>query len=116
MASYEITLNREQVAGLLTDDKGLQGLVATVLNQVMEAQGTEQIGAPLYERSKERQASRHGYRPRTLTTRVGTLVIPVPPLRDRRCSTTRFARTSGVSQRWCEHSWRWCSRACRHGR
>jgi hypothetical protein len=32
MASYEITRNREQLSGLLTDDKGLQGLVETVLN------------------------------------------------------------------------------------
>ena len=33
MASYEITLNSEQLSDLLTDDKGLQGLVETVLNR-----------------------------------------------------------------------------------
>ena len=45
MASYEITLNSEQLSGLLTDDKGLPGLVETVLNQVLEAQVTEPLGA-----------------------------------------------------------------------
>jgi hypothetical protein len=45
MARYEITLNSEQLSDLLTDDKGLQGLVETVLNQVLDAQVTEQIGA-----------------------------------------------------------------------
>jgi putative transposase len=56
MASYEITLNRAQLSDLLTDNKGLQGLVETVLNQVLEAQVTEQIGARPYERSEARQA------------------------------------------------------------
>ena len=45
MASYEITLDSEQLSGLLTEDQGLQGLVETGLNQVLEAQVTEQIGA-----------------------------------------------------------------------
>ena len=92
MASYEITLNSEQLSDLLTDDKGLQGLVETVLNQVLEAQVTEQIGARPYERSEARQAYRHGYRLRTLTTRVGPLVLHVPQVRDGSFSTTLFAR------------------------
>jgi transposase-like protein len=61
MATYELTLNSEQLSDLLTDDKGLQGLVETVLNQVLEAQVTEQIGAQPYERSPARQAYRNGY-------------------------------------------------------
>ena len=40
-----VSLNSEQLSGLLTSDKGLQGLVATVLNQVLEAQVSDQIGA-----------------------------------------------------------------------
>ena len=92
MASSEITLNREQLSDVLTDDKGLQGLVETVLNQVLEAQVTEQIGARPYERSEARQAYRNGYRLRTLTTRVGPLVLHVPPVRDGSFSTTLCAR------------------------
>jgi transposase-like protein len=92
MAAYEITVNSEQLSGLLTHDKGLQSLVETVLNQVLEAQVTEQIGARPYERSTGRKAYRNGSRPRTLTTRIGPLVLHVPQLRDGSFSTTLFAR------------------------
>ena len=92
MARYELTLDSEQLSGLLTEDQGLQGLVETVLNQVLEAQVTEQIGARPYERSEGRKAYRNGSRSRTLTTRVGPLVLHVPQVRDGSFSTTLFAR------------------------
>ena len=92
MARYEITLNSEQLTDLLTEDQGLQRLVETVLNQGLEAQVTEQIGARPYERSAERKAYRHGSRLRTLTTRVGPLVLHVPQVRNGRFSTTLCAR------------------------
>jgi putative transposase len=92
MASYEVTLNSEQLSGLLTEDKGLQGLIETVLNQVLEAQVTEQIGAHPYERSAGRKAYRNGSRLRTLTTRVGPLELHVPQVREGSFSTTLFSR------------------------
>jgi putative transposase len=92
MAAYELTLNSEQLSGLLTSDKGLQGLVETVVNQVLEAQVTEHIGAQPYERSAQRKAYRNGYRLRTLTTRVGPLVLHVPQVRDGSFSTALFTR------------------------
>ena len=67
-------------------------MVETVLNQVLEAQVTEQIGARPYERSEGRKAYRNGSRTRTLTTRVGPLVLHVPQVRDGSFSTTLFAR------------------------
>ena len=63
-----------------------------MLNQVLEAQVTEQIGARPYERSEGRKAYRNGSRTRTLTTRVGPLVLHVPQVRDGSFSTTLFAR------------------------
>ena len=92
MATYEISLNSEQLSGLLTEDRGLQGLVETVLHQVLEAQITEHIGAHPYERSEARKAYRTGYRLRTLTTRVGPLVLHVPQVRDGSFSPALFAR------------------------
>lgn len=92
MATYEISLNSEQLSGLLTEDRGLQGLVETVLNQVLEAQITEHIGAQPYERSEARKAYRHGYHLRTLTTRVGPLGLHVPQVRDGSFSPVLFAR------------------------
>ena len=92
MATYEVTLNSEQLSGLFTEDKGLQGVVETVLNQVLEAQVTEHLGAQRYERRAERKAYRNGARLRTLTTRVGPLVLHVPQVRDGSLSPTLFAR------------------------
>jgi putative transposase len=66
--------------------------VETVVNQVLEAQVTEHIGAQPYERSAQRKAYRHGYRLRTLPTRVGPLVLHVPQGRDGSVSTALFTR------------------------
>jgi putative transposase len=98
MATYEITLNSEQLSGLLTEDRGLQGLVETVLTQVLEAQSTEHIGAQPYERSEARKAYRNGSRLRTLTTRVGPLVLHVPQVRDGSFSPPLFARSQRSEQ------------------
>jgi putative transposase len=98
MATYEISLNSEQLSGLLTEDRGLQGLVETVLHQVLEAQITEHIGAHPYERSEARKAYRTGYRLRTLTTRVGPIVLHVPQVRDGSFSPALFARDQRSEQ------------------
>lgn len=63
-----------------------------ILNQVLEHQAMEQTGAALYERSEDRQAYRNGCRDRTLKTRVDTLTLTVPRLRDGNFSTELFAR------------------------
>ena len=92
MAVYEVSLNSEQLSGLLTSDSGLQQLVETVLNQVLDAQVSEHIQAQPSERSTQRQAYRNGYRSRTLYTRVGSLVLRVPQVRDGSFSTELFSR------------------------
>ena len=92
MAVYEVNLNSEQLSGLLTSDRGLKGLVETVLNQVLEAQVSDQIGALPYERSEQRTAYRNGSRPRTLYSRVGPLVLHVPQVRNGSFSTELFSR------------------------
>ncbi len=92
MAVYEVSLNSEQLSGLLTSDTGLQGLVETVLNQVLEAQVSDQIGALRYERNEQRKAYRNGSRSRTLYSRVGPLVLHVPQVRNGIFSTELFSR------------------------
>jgi transposase-like protein len=69
-----------------------------VLHQVLEAQITEHIGAHPYERSEARKAYRTGYRLRTLTTRVGPLVLHVPQVRDGSFSPALFARDQRSEQ------------------
>ena len=92
MPDYQISIDGETVHGLFQGDSGLARLVEQVLNQVLEAQVSEQLGAERYERTEERQGYRNGVRPRKLTTRVGQLTLRVPQVRDGQFSPELFAR------------------------
>ncbi|WP_339264603.1 IS256 family transposase [Geobacillus sp. FSL K6-3411] len=92
MAQYHITLNDELLHGLFTRDEGLAKLLEQVLNQILEAQVEEQLGARRYERTEERKGYRNGSYPRQLTTRVGRLTLRVPRTRDGEFSTELFQR------------------------
>ena len=67
MAGYDINVSRDLLPGLLSGQNGLAKLVEAVLNQILEAQVTETLGADRHERSDERQGYRNGYRARTLS-------------------------------------------------
>lgn len=71
---------------------GDSGLLESILNQVLQAQATEQLKAGHYERSEERAAYRNGSYPHRLTTRVGQLTLQVPRFRNGRFSTELFSR------------------------
>lgn len=92
MSEYQITLDGETLHGLFAGDAGLAKLLEQVLNQVLEAQVSEQLGAERYERTEERQGYRNGVRPRKLTTRVGQLTLRVPQVREGQFSTELFLR------------------------
>jgi putative transposase len=92
MADFEVTLSGAKLKDLLTRDDGLQCLVEDVLNQVLEAQMTEHLGASRHERTESRQAYRNGHRPRRLYSRVGPLSLRVPQSRDGGFSTEIFQR------------------------
>jgi len=59
---------------------------------VLQSQASEQLNADPYERSDDRISYRNGYRTRSLTTRVGTLILHVPKFRDGNFSTELFER------------------------
>lgn len=95
MAQINLTVDSEILKGLFTTngkDEAFASLVSTILNQVLSAQASEQIGAQPYERSLERQTYRNGYREREMHTRVGTLQLLVPRLRNGEFSTELFQR------------------------
>jgi len=96
MARINITLETELLHGLFSKDgkdDAFAKLLETILNQVLEAQSTEQIGAARYERSDGRTAHRNGFRERDMTTRIGTITLRVPRHRDGgEFSTTMFER------------------------
>jgi putative transposase len=77
---------------LLDDPAFLREIVERVVQQVLEAEMTEHIGAAPYERTDARSGHRNGYKPRTLRTRVGTLNLLVPQDREGTFSTRLFSR------------------------
>ena len=60
----------------------------TALQEVLEAEMTEALGAEKGERAAGRQGYRSGYYGRTLITRVGKLELRVPQDRTGRFSTS----------------------------
>lgn len=77
---------------LLDDPEFFREIVQKVLQQFLEAEITEHVGAAPYERTEHRKGQRNGYKPRTLRTRVGTLELMVPQDRDGSFCTALFAR------------------------
>jgi putative transposase len=81
MALLELLHKGEEPADLSGEDDVLRRSVRWLVQQLMEAEVSTQIGADRYERSDERTAQRNGYRPRSWDTRVGTLDLHIPKLR-----------------------------------
>src|SRR6516225_518107 len=79
-------------AVLAEDEEFLRVLVRMALQEVLEAEMTEALGAEKGERAVGRQGYRSGYYGRTLITRVGKLELRVPHDRTGRFSTELFER------------------------
>ena len=92
MTDYNITVGKDLLPELLSSQDGLAKLVEGVLNQILEAQVSESLGADKHQRSEERVGYRNGYRPRQLYTRVGPVTLQVPQTRDGSFSTDIFKR------------------------
>jgi putative transposase len=74
------------------DGDGLRALVEAVIQEVLEAEMDETLGAEKGERTERRIGYRSGYYPRTLVTRVGKLALRVPQDRQGRFRTEVFER------------------------
>src|SRR5215211_6347695 len=93
MAHRNRKVHEEMVQGVLLDDPGfLREIVERVLQELLETEMTEHIGAAPYERTERRTGHRNGHKPRTLRTRVGTLNLLVPQDREGTFSTRLFSR------------------------
>lgn len=92
MTDYNVTVGKDLLPDLLSNQDGLARLVEGVLNQILEAQVSDALGADRYERAGERAGYRNGYRPRQLYTRVGPITLQVPQTRDGTFSTDIFKR------------------------
>ena len=92
MPQLNITLNEDILKELILGnrDEAVTKLLEEVFNAVLKAEATEQLGAHAYERTEDRLTYRNGYRTRSFTTRVGTLMLHVPKFRDGSFSTELF--------------------------
>ena len=59
----------------------IRDAVTMVLQELIEVEATEQIGAARYERTDTRTTDRNGSRPRLLTTQAGDIELRIPKLR-----------------------------------
>ena len=77
---------------LAGDEEFLRALVRTALQEVLEVEMAEALGAEKGERTPARVGYRSGYYGRTLVTRIGKLELRVPQDRAGRFSTELFER------------------------
>jgi transposase-like protein len=73
----------ELLAALRTGDGVdlVRDLLRLVLQELIEAEATQVIGAARYERTEARVSERNGHRPKTLSTKAGDIELGIPKLR-----------------------------------
>jgi transposase-like protein len=80
MATGSVNLD-ELVRQRGADPEFLRQTLEWLLQPVMEAEVRERIGADRYDRTPDRTTYRNGHRPREWDTRLGTLHLAIPKLR-----------------------------------
>jgi putative transposase len=84
---------KAEVARILADDRDLlKSIVAEALQQTLETEMDEALGAEKSERTPNRLGYRSGYYGRSLVTRVGRIELRVPQDRQGRFRTEVFER------------------------
>lgn len=104
------------VEALQEKDDGFRRLLERIVQDVLEADMEETLGAEKSERTPHRQGYRSGYYGRTLITRVGKLELRVPQDRQGRFRTEVFERYQR-SEKALVDRWRRCtSKGSRHAK
>ena len=80
-------IDRNELASKLLEtatsaDDPLQAVAQMVADFLMEAEVTSKVGAEAHERSEQRITHRNGYRERRWDTRLGTMRLQVPKVRE----------------------------------
>lgn len=60
----------------------LPELIRIVINTAMQAEREHYLGAAAYERADSRRGYANGYKPKTVTTRVGAVTFDIPQVRE----------------------------------
>src|SRR6516164_4209819 len=77
--------------------------VRQLAQEWMELEVAEQLGAERHERTAERTGYRNGYRERPWDTRVGTIELQVPRVRDGSFFPSLLSPGAARNEHW----WRW---------
>jgi putative transposase len=93
MTQKRIDNGTQEIKAMMAEDTDfLRPLVRTVIQEFLEAEMAEAVGAEKGERVEGRLSYRSGYYPRSLITRVGKLELRIPQDRNGRFSTEIFER------------------------
>jgi len=85
--------SKKKITELMAEDKDLvRDLVKVALQELLEAEMSELLGAAKGERTDARLGYRSGYYDRSLVTRVGKVELRIPQDRDGKFSTELFDR------------------------
>jgi len=107
MATFEMEIPDEKIQKMHEGDRGgIAVLLEPILNQILQAEMTDHLGAESGERTDSRSGYRNGTYQRKLTTRVGTLELEVPRDRDGTFQTKLFERyqRSEKALVWAPHA------------
>ena len=88
----EVSFDEETLREVLIGNKGPEVLLQTIMNEILQAEMTEHLGAEPGEQTDQRQGYRNGSYERNLTTRIGSLKLEVPRDRDGTFRTELFER------------------------
>ena len=73
----------------------MRRLLATMLQELVDAEATAVIGAGLHERCETRLTQRNGTRDKTITTGVGDVTVKIPKTRTGSFSRRCWPRAGG---------------------
>ena len=93
MTKKNLTPTGKDKQTALIDSEGfIRNIVRTALQELLEAEMTEHLGAGPYERTEGRTGQRNGYKDRELTLKVGCISLRIPQARDGSFHTGLFER------------------------
>ncbi len=98
MATGKLAKTEVNVQGLMNDSEAMREMVQEEVQRMITTEFKEYMGRERYERDKGRSTYRNGYKPRTLTTRVGKIYLRVPQTRDGSFSPSVYERYQRVEK------------------
>ena len=96
-----VNMNSSGISDLvqIISEQGMAGLGSAfqvLLNQAMLMERDRYLGAASYERTKTRTGYANGFKPKELKTRIGTLDLSIPQVRDGEFYPTFLELLTGV--------------------